>query len=252
MKKYFLAKNNALYSKLNSYTTYGSILGWDSFSLDDKDSEYLLSINSKINEIDKEIAVFGFRNFGDVRSEIKISELNYEENKTFDEEISLETYKVNSTKIKIPVTEKRYNCIISAMKLLAKLILEDIFEKRFLELDYNVSALEKKCWEYQLNGDENFIKSLAQVKNINSKDFESNIEQKKLEYEYKVKELYLTMVKLKQKFYDCSTIEELNVLFEDYMGLPMPNCQAIEEGRYIVVEGIDLPVRKEVIPGFKF
>jgi hypothetical protein len=60
------------------------------------------------------------------------------------------------------------------------------------------------------------------------------------------------MVNLKQQFYSCATIEELNVLFEDYMGLPMPEKQAVAEGRYIVVEGIDLPVRKEVIPGFKF
>ena len=38
------------------------------------------------------------------------------------------------------------------------------------------------------------------------------------------------MVALKQKFTDCATIKELNVLWEDYLGVPMPQQQAIDLG----------------------
>ena len=42
--------------------------------------------------------------------------------------------------------------------------------------------------------------------------------------------LYDAMVALKQKFTNCATIKELNVLWETYLGVPMPQSQAIELG----------------------
>lgn len=251
MKRYFIAKNNSAYSSLNSYFPYGSILGWDSFSIDEKELDNLMSINFKINEVDKDVAIFGIRSFGDIRPEIKIGISDYSENAEFDDIPTVEEYLSNYSKVKIPVSEKRYDTIVKTMKLIAKLIIEDVFEKRFDSLDYNVTSLEKYSWNYQ-STDDNFLKSISTIKNTSVEDLKKSIEISKKQYELKSKELYLNMISLKQKFYNCSTIKELNVLFEDYMGLPMPNTQALEEGRYIDVEGIDLPVRKEVIPGFKF
>lgn len=252
MRKYFIAKNNSTVSSLDSYFPYGSILGWDSFSLDQKHADYLLSINYKINEVDKDIAIFGVRGFGDIRSEIKIGYTDVDENIEFDGSQSTENYISNSPKIKISVSEKRYSTVVKTMKLLSKLIIEDVFEQKFIALDYNVSSLEKECWKYQINNDEQFIESIASVKGLDVNDLKEAIEISKEIYESKTKNLYLKMIELKQKFYVCDTIKELNVLFEDYMGLPMPMKQAVEEGRYIDVEGIDIPVRQEVIPGFKF
>lgn len=252
MKKYFIAKNNGFFSNLNSYIPYGSILGWDSFSLDQKDTDYLLSINCKINEVDKDIAVFGIRGFGDIRSKIKINYADYEENELFDGSPSLEQYLNNFSKIQIDVSEKRYNTVVKTMKLLAKLIIEDVYEKRFLSLDYSVSTLEKQCWNYQVEGDTKFLEKIAKIKNSTVEELNTLIKTSKENFDRKTQELYLNMIELKQKFYDCKTIRELNVLFEDYMGLPMPNTQAVEEGRYIDMEDGNLPVRKEVIPGFKF
>lgn len=252
MKKYFIAKNGSNISNLSSYITYGSILDWVSFSIDEKDYDSLMSFNQKINEVTKDIAVFGMRSFGDIRNEIKVSVADAEENIEFEDIPSLQEYEQNSFKVKIPVTKKRYNAIMSAMKLIAKLIIEDVFDKKFISLDYNVSWLEKKCWEYQLELDEEFISSIAESKTISVDQLINIIQESKRSYDNKVKDLYLSMLNLKQKFYDCKTINELNVLFEDYMGLPMPQRQAVAEGRYIDMEDGNPPVRKEVIPGFKF
>ena len=38
------------------------------------------------------------------------------------------------------------------------------------------------------------------------------------------------MVKVKQEFKNCATIKELNVLWQKYMGIPMPNDQMLELG----------------------
>jgi hypothetical protein len=251
MKRYFIAKNGSNISALDSYTTYGSIFDWVSFSIEEKDYDALMLLDQKINEISKDIAVFGIRNFGDIRKEIRILSDNIEDDLNYEDIPSLQNYKDNSSKVSIPVTEKRYLAITDAMKLIAKLIIEDVFDKRFLSLDYNVSSLEKTAWSYQLN-DDSFVELIATDKNLSVEELKNIIQKSKKKYDDQVKHLYLNMVNLKQQFYSCATIEELNVLFEDYMGLPMPEKQAVAEGRYIVVEGIDLPVRKEVIPGFKF
>lgn len=252
MKRYFIAKAGSNISNLGSYTTYGSILNWISFSIDEKDYDSLMSFDQKINEVSKDIAVFGMRSFGDIRNEIKVSVSDVEENTEFEDIPSLKEYEQNSFKVKIPVTEKRYTAIVSTMKLIAKLIIEDVFDKKFVSLDYNVSSLEKKCWQYQVQEDKQFIENIAEIKEVSTDDLKESINYSKNQYDNEVKKLYLSMVNLKQKFYNCKTINELNILFEDYMGLPMPQRQAVEEGRYIDMEDGNPPVRKEVIPGFKF
>ena len=56
------------------------------------------------------------------------------------------------------------------------------------------------------------------------------------------------MNSLKQQFYRCSTIRQLNRLYEDKMGIPMPYEQAKDEKR------IDEQTRSQnpVAPGIKF
>ena len=53
------------------------------------------------------------------------------------------------------------------------------------------------------------------------------------------------MLKVKQKFTKCATIEELNILYQTYMGVPVPNSQAVtlgqvhEEGEYLTQDDVD-------------
>ena len=55
--------------------------------------------------------------------------------------------------------------------------------------------------------------------------------------------LYDAMVVLKQKFTNCATIEELNVLWETYLGVPMPQQQAIDLGNVEADGFTPLPIK---------
>ena len=45
-----------------------------------------------------------------------------------------------------------------------------------------------------------------------------------------IRDRYDSMLVLKQEFKSCATIKELNVLWQKYMGVPMPYTQMVEEG----------------------
>jgi len=138
------------------------------------------------------------------------------------------------------------------MKLFAKVIIEDTFETRFKSLDDGVSELEKKNWDYiseDLNNGTDFILSeLAGAKGITVEKLKDSILEKKESYRLATKELFINMNSLKQQFYRCSTIRQLNRLYEDKMGIPMPYEQAKDEKR------IDEQTRSQnpVAPGIKF
>jgi hypothetical protein len=108
--------------------------------------------------------------------------------------------------------------------------------------------LERASWQLQLTDDE-FCDTLSEIKQ--NPNFVDSLFDSKTKYENSVKDLYIRSQKLKQKFYSCETIKELNVLFEDYMGLPMHNEQAKEERRYIKLEDGSIQ-RLGVKPGLKF
>ena len=59
--------------------------------------------------------------------------------------------------------------------------------------------------------------------------------------------LYADMLKVKQEFTNCATIKELNVLWQTYMGIPIPNEQAKELGQ-VHEEGEQL-TQDDVDPG---
>lgn len=60
----------------------------------------------------------------------------------------------------------------------------------------------------------------------------------------KVSALYRAMVGLKQEFKNCATIKELNVLWEKYLGIPMPQQQAIELGNTEEDNWTPLPIKQ--------
>lgn len=249
--KYYICKNPDI-SSLVSFTPIATVLDWTIFSLDDMDIRGMCSLKNP-TELTKDVAIFGFRSFGDVRQSIKVSAVDLTENETFDES-EYTKYSTGSSKVEIPVTKKRYDTILKAMKIAAKVILEDVYNERYLALDYSVSDIERKCWEYfvdELDTQEyEFISEVAKVKGISTETYIQSIKLKKTKYDSSVQELYLNMTKLKTEFNNCTTIKQLNRLYEDYMGIPMPQQQAVEEGRVEnIASGV---VRKSVIPGFKF
>ena len=77
---------------------------------------------------------------------------------------------------------------------------------------------------------------------MNTEDFSAAVSLKNKEYTDELKRLYIECQQLKQQFYNCSTIKELNILFEDYFNVPMHEDQAIEIGRAILHE--DKPLER--------
>jgi hypothetical protein len=251
MKKYYLSNDSLGLSKLPTYNPYGNVLNWNSFSIEEMDFENLKKYVSNFIEIDQEIAVFGFRSFGDPRIEIKISKQDIDLNVEYDDSVDLSYYEsVFNNKVKIPMSEKRYNCVVKTMKLVSKLILEEEFENRYKKYIASTTLLEINSWHHQLN-DEIFVEHLSSIKKISKEDFKTRINTKKQEHDEYLKKLYLELQELKQKFYDVETIKELNILYEDYFNIPMHGEQARECGRLIEKQNGTI-YRKPVGTGFNF
>lgn len=252
-KRYFVGKLPDL-TKLLTYQPINSVLDWYVFSLDSEDVNGINSLSDRFVEMDKEMAVFGMRSLGDIRSTIKVPADDLKNEADFDN-LSYADMAPEGPKVAVPVTQKRYDTILRTMKFLAKLIVEQTFEQRFLALDEGVSALEKKTWEYQNddvdNNNDYIIRELSVAKGVAPVDLKTKIQEKRNAYNRNVKALYIKSSEIKKEFSDCDTIRKINRLYENYLGLPMPEQQAKEEDKYTQNEQGVL-IRDEVIPGIKF
>jgi hypothetical protein len=248
MRKYYLSNSKNI-SKLSTFLPHGSILNWMAYSVEDIDLELMKLTVPRFVEIDKDIAIFGFKNWGDPRIEIKVYAASIEEDNEF-EDIDILSYVPEGeeltplSKVKIPMTDKRINAVVSLMKTIAKLVIEDEYDVRYDNLIAKTSKLERASWQYQLN-DSTFSDNLASIKGSNAEDFSATVGLKNKEYTDELKRLYIECQQLKQLFYNCSTIKELNILFEDYFNVPMHEDQAIEIGRVILHE--DKPLERTYI-----
>ena len=135
------------------------------------------------------------------------------------------------------------------MKLSAKLIIEDEYDRKFLSLKAEDSKLEQYFWNAQvteannLEGETPILNSIATAKGIAVSDVAASVLAGNKAFNEKALALYDAMVALKQKFTDCATIKELNVLWEDYLGVAMPQSQAIELGNVEEDGWTPLPIK---------
>lgn len=250
MKRYFISNDDIGLSKLVSYTPYGNVFNWSVYSIDATEMPIMKKYVRTFEELDKETAIFGFRSFNDPRSTIKLGQQDKDMNLEWDD-LDREQYKNNfNSKITIPVTEKRYACIMKAMKLMAKVLLEEEFDKRYDQYIANTTQLELDSWELQ--SDEEFLSKLAEVKQVSVEDLKSLINTKEAERKEYLSQLYLLCQSLKQKFYNCTTIKELSVLYEDYFGLPMHRELSLELGRLVLDEEGKIVYQKPVNLGYNF
>lgn len=256
MRKYFLT-NCTEVSKLYSFHSHGNILGWIFFSVEEIDFEKLkLYASSKLIEVEKDVAIYGIKSWGDVRDVISVYSIEIDNDNEFEDEIDILSLIPEGTeltpldKVKIPLSEKRKSVVIKAMKLVAKMLVETEYDRRYQDFISRTSILERESWKYQIS-DDSFRNSLAVLKGKEQEEFSEVIITQQSSYEAEVKRLYIECQELKQKFYDAETIRELNLLYEDYFNLPMHKQQAIEIGREIVHE--DKPnERKSVGIGINF
>jgi len=127
----------------------------------------------------------------------------------------------------------------------AKEIIEDEYNTRFRNLK-NTTDLESASWEIQKHearewltykGGQGhktpFLDYLAIERHINKDDLANKILVKAEEWEDKLSTMLVSYQSLVKKFEDCTSVWDLNILYEDYIGILLPQKQAIEMGRTV-------------------
>jgi len=219
MKLFFLIKTTDSMYKLPSIKVYFGVYGWSAISIDVSDYQLFPRLGIKYYELDESL-MKGFKNFGNSKSTVNISVQDE------DEELDFNDYEVKRGKVKINVTQERYNSIMGAMQIFAKVLLEEEFDKRFEKLRYTGSKLEMQTWENQVkeiakfnnNEETPLLTAIATAKGIEVSDLVATIQTKIAEYEQKVQDLYTQLITLKTEFSNCAIIEEINILYTKYFG----------------------------------
>ena len=202
------------------------------FSIPEQWTRDLCKLQRSYEEISKDLGQYGTQFFGEVRAQTKVMA----DDEVLDDIDDL--YKVSSEgpKAKIILPEEKVAAVIEFMKLSAKLIIEDEFDRKFLTLKSRSSKLEQFLWDAQvresnnLEGETPVLNSIATAKKQEVKDVATSTLSGQADFKEKVIELNTKMIELKQEFKDCATIRELNVLWQKYMGISVPFLQAEEMG----------------------
>jgi len=219
-KRYFLLKMSDFVYKLPSLKVFYGAYGWSAISIDEIDYQLIPKFDIKYYELTKS-DIMGFKSFGNGKSTVSISVSDDSEDINFDD------YDVNKkNKIKIPVTQERYDSIMKSMKLFSKVLLEEEFDRRFKKLRYNGSFLEAQTWDtqvqeverYQNNRSTPLLSAIAESKQISVADLVALIQSKLNQYNQSVQNLYIQLLNLKTEFSNCATIEDMNVLYAKYFG----------------------------------
>ena len=157
-------------------------------------------------------------------------------------------------KVKIKLPQERIDAAITFMKLSAKLVIEDQYDRKFLSLKAEESKLEQYLWGTQvreannLEGSTPVLNSIAAAKGIEVAEVATSVLAGHSKFNEKVNALYKEMLGIKQEFKAAATIKDLNVLWQKYMGIPMPNAQSAER-REVEEDGFTpTPVK----PGLQF
>ena len=138
--------------------------------------------------------------------------------------------------------DERRTAVINAMRYVAKAVIEEEFDKKFMELDTN-SQMESLSFELQYeealaynaneDADVPLLTALAEAREISVAEMAQKIISGRKVFKEKITNLLRQMTWLKAKFKNASTIRDLNRLYEDYFGVAMPETQAREEGRVV-------------------
>lgn len=213
---------------------------------------------SKYKEVSREQAINGSNFFSEVRQYGKVLS-------TTDNQGYAYTPATPGLKVEVELTDNIRKEIVDFMCIFAKEIIQDEYNTRFRILS-DTSDLERASWEIQKHearewltykGEEGhktlFLDYLSDQKFI-SKDILSNkILEKAEEWEDKLSTMLVDYQVLIKKFESCNSVWDINILYEDYLGIIMPTSQAIELGRTISKDNWDRKPQYEVdVYVFKF
>ena len=228
--KYYIGRITPQIETITGANVMWNMYGVCVFSIPTEWTRDLCKLQKSYEEIGKDLGQYGVQFFGEVRAVTKVSS----DDEVLDDLDDL--YKVSSEgdKAKIVLPEDKISAVVDFMKLAAKLIIEDEFDRKFLTLKSRNSKLEQFLWDAQvresnnLEGETPVLNSIATAKAQEVKDVATATLAGQADFKEKVIELNGKMLALKQEFKNCATIRELNVLWQKYMGISVPYQQAVE------------------------
>ena len=228
--KYYIGRITPQIETITGANVMWNMYGVCVFSIPTEWTRDLCKLQKSYEEIGKDLGQYGVQFFGEVRAVTKVSS----DDEVLDDLDDL--YKVSSEgdKAKIVLPEDKISAVVDFMKLAAKLIIEDEFDRKFLTLKSRNSKLEQFLWDAQvresnnLEGETPVLNSIATAKAQEVKDVAAATLAGQADFKEKVIELNGKMLALKQEFKNCATIRELNVLWQKYMGISVPYQQAVE------------------------
>ena len=229
--KYYIARHcpriTELPTALLTFNQYGVTV----FSIENEWVRDLNKLSGSYDEVSEDVGKWCVKHFGEVRAVVKGTD---DDPLSEDDDYALEQLDDGRTKVELP--QARYDAAIEFMKTAAKLIIEDEYDRKFLSLKAEESKLEQYLWDTQitesnnLEGETPLLNSIATAKGITVSEVATSVLAGNKTFNVKVQALYDAMLALKQEFKSCATIKELNVLWQKYMGVPMPYTQMVEEG----------------------
>ena len=248
--KYYIARHCPRITELPTANLIFNQYGVTVFSIDKEWVRDLNKLSGSYEEVSEDIGKWGTKHFGEVRAVVKVTD---EDPLSEDDEYALEQLPDGRTKVELP--QERYDAAIAFMKVAAKLIIEDEYDRKFLTLKAEESKLEQYLWDAQiteannLEGETPLLNSIATTKGITVSEVAKSVLAGNKTFNEKVQTLYTAMLALKKEFQDCTTVRELNVLWQKYMGVAMPYAQMLEEPDiYLEEDGNPKPVN----PGLQF
>jgi len=192
----------------------------------------------KYKEVTKKQAINGSNFFSEVRPFGKVMA-------TVNEQGVAQAWTPAGGILKVPVemTDDIKNEVIGFMYIFAKEIIEDEFNVRIKNLR-DTSDLEVASWEIQkhearewlafkgADGHKTpFLDYLATERAIEKNTLATKILVKAEAYQDNLSTMLVSYQKLLKKFEECDTIWDINILYEDHIGILLPQSQAIEMGR---------------------
>ena len=229
-KKYYIARHDPRITEILTAELTFNQYGITVFSIDESWVRDLNKLHGSYEEVTEDIGEWGVKHFGEVRTEVKVTS----EDPLSSENIMGDVSTEGKTVVTLP--QERIDAAIAFMKVAAKLIIEDEYDRKFLTLKAEESKIEQYLWDAQiteannLEGETPLLNSIATAKGIAVSEVATAVLAGNKTFNDKVKALYDSMLVLKQEFKSCATIKELNVLWQKYMGVPMPFSQMEEEG----------------------
>lgn len=180
----------------------------------------------KATEIDAETAKWGCSFFSEIREVAKIYEA--------------ESPGYPAVKTPVELTPEIIDHILLFMKRFAKEIIETEYERRFLEMR-DTSMLEAESWEIQkheareyLSNPETsytpFLDYIAIERNFDKEVLANKILEKAEEYADRLSEMLVKAQKIMKEFESCTTVWDINILYDKYLGILMPTTQAMQMG----------------------